>query len=518
MNKEVLALEFLGDIIKTSPFAGKVFLAGGAVRDEVMGKDIKDIDIVVADKEGGIVFANWLTKQLGAYREGANPVVFPRFGTAKFNLRGVKYKGVDLSTVDIESVMTRGEQYFPGSRKPTVVYADLKTDVERRDFTVNTLLKDLTTGKILDLTGKGMDDIKRGIIRTPIDPDITFKDDPLRMLRAIRFATKYNWKFPRSLVDALIKNSIQLKNISSERTQDEFNKMIMTDSPDVALKLLEKTGLLKQFMPELSDTVGVGQNQFHKDDVFNHICEVVKKTPPNLTARLSAILHDIGKPLKKTEDDTGIHFYRHEEVGAKLSTEILKRLKYPNDITSSVSKIVENHMRLKASGPKSEKLTDKALRRFVVDMGEDIVAAMGVMSADNLSHEEGSVMPDQIPSIIERMKTVFSNVQTPKAQLPINGHDIMNTFGVTPGPYMKTLLGAVEDAWYENPDLSKEDALRIVKSFLEEPTAQTNMNDLLQQTIINPETDNRILVKTALQYDETHPARRAAEDFIKRNR
>ena len=218
-----------------------------------------------------------MTKKLGIHSEG-NPVIFPTFGTAKFNLRHVKIDGIDLSNVDIECVMTRGEKYTKGSRKPEVVYSDLKADVERRDLTVNSLLRSLTTGEIVDLTGKGLQDIQDGIVRTPLDPDITFSDDPLRMLRAIRFATKYNWRMPLSMVKALKKNADQLQNISHERIRDELNKMLMTDYPDKALRIMSLTGLMKYVIPELDMCRGVTQNKYHKDDVYNHILEVVKNT------------------------------------------------------------------------------------------------------------------------------------------------------------------------------------------------------------------------------------------------
>ena len=200
INRESAALNFLSTIIKNSPYANKIFLAGGAVRDSLMGKPVKDIDIVITEPDGGIKFSEWITRKIGAYKQDANPLIFPRFGTAKFNLRGITVDGIDLSGVDIEAVMTRGEKYTPGSRKPEVVYSDLKTDAERRDLTINALYKDLTTGEILDPTGKGIDDIKNGVIRTPLDPDITFDDDPLRMLRVIRFAVRYNWKIPKNTI------------------------------------------------------------------------------------------------------------------------------------------------------------------------------------------------------------------------------------------------------------------------------------------------------------------------------
>lgn len=515
-GKEISALDYIGKLIKNSPFAGKVFLAGGAIRDELLGKPVKDIDIVVAMPDGGIEFANWLTKKIGAYRSGSNPVVYPRFGTAKFNLRGAKHNGIDLSDVDIESVMTRGEKYEKGSRKPEVVYADLKDDAERRDLTVNSLFKDLVTGEIKDLTGKGLSDIKNGIVRTPLDPDVTFSDDPLRMLRAVRFAVKYDWKMAAGLIDAIKRNSDSLKNISSERIQDELNKILMTDRPDVGLKLLTYTGLMKHIIPELYETVGVKQNEHHDKDVFEHILEVVKNTSPNLTARLAALFHDIGKPRTKSIGPDGrVHFYEHEDRGAEMSSEIMQKLKYSNDDIKSVSNIVSNHMRLKKAGINGEKATDKTLRKFMSALGNDLGPALKMMQADNISHKGSSAMPNQIPALAKRM-AVIVNAQPsgPKPSLPINGHDVMKFLNIKPGPILKSILQAVEDAWYENPNISKNDALGIAKAAYEqEPT--DNKSDVLFKKVRNPETDNDILVKTALKYPDDHPAKRAAIKLMK---
>jgi poly(A) polymerase len=517
-SKEESALDYLGRIIQNSPFAGKVFLAGGAVRDEILGKPVKDIDIVVTMPDGGIEFANWITKRVGAFKQGANPVTYPRFGTAKFNLRGVNHNGIDLSGVDIESVMTRGEKYDPGSRKPEVSYADLKADALRRDLTVNSLYKDLVTGEIQDLTGRGIKDIQDGVVRTPLDPDITFQDDPLRMLRAVRFAVKYNWKMPLSLVKAMKRNADTLKNISSERIQDELNKILMTDNPDKGLKLLSYTGLNKHVIPELDLCRGVTQNAYHKDDVFDHILEVVKNTPKNLTARLGSLFHDIGKPqTRSVGEDNRVHFYEHEDVGAEMASVIMKRLKYPGDITNSVNRVVKHHMRLKSAGPEGTNLSDKALRRFMADSGEDLDVQLMVMQADNVSHSEVASMPNQIARLTDRMNVLAAAQPAgAKPSLPINGNDIMKTLGIKPGPMVKNLLQAVEDAWYNDPGLSANDAMGVAKMAYEKATgSQTSDTDVMNQTIKNPETGNDILVKTALKYDDRHPAKIAAVKLIK---
>jgi poly(A) polymerase len=516
-NREENVLDFLRKVVANSPFAGKVFLAGGAVRDEIMGKSVKDIDLVVSMPDGGIAFAEWLTKKVGTYKQGANPVVFPRFGTAKFNLRGIKHNDVDLSGIDIETVMTRGEKYEKGSRKPEVVYADLEDDAYRRDLTVNSLFKDIVTGEIKDLTGRGIADIRAGIVRTPTDPDTTFKDDPLRMLRAVRFAVKYNWKMPLSLVKALKKNADMLKNISAERIQDEFNKILMTNNPDKGLKMLVYTGLNRYVLPELDETVGVTQNEYHKDDVFNHICEVVKNTAPDLKARLAAVFHDIAKPQTRSVGEDGrVHFYGHEDEGAEIAQIAMKRLKYPNDITDSVSKLVQNHMRMKGAGADGRAVSDKALRKFKADIGDDLDSMMHLMHADNISHSEVASMPNQIEILKHRMENLPMPKNSEKSQLPINGNDIMKTLGIKPGPVVRDLLAAVQDAWFGDPSISPEEAMGIVRKEYERLTGSVESDtDVLNKKIKNPETGNDILVKSALKYDDDHPAKKAAIKVIK---
>jgi poly(A) polymerase len=532
-STEESALDYLSRVIKDGPYAGKVFLAGGAVRDEILNVPIKDIDIVVTLPNGGIEFAEWITKKIGAYRKGSNPIIYPTFGTAKFNFRGINYHGTDLSNIDIEAVMTRGEKYERGSRKPEVVYADLNADAERRDLTVNALYKNLTTGEILDPTGRGIDDIKKGIIRTPLDPDTTFEDDPLRMLRAVRFATKYDWKMSKTLVESMKRNADKLKNISTERIQDELNKILMTDRPDQGMKLLSYTGLNKYIIPELDDTRGVGQNEYHKDDVFSHTLEVLKNTGKNLTARLAALFHDIGKPDTKTTGDDGrIHFYDHETRGAEMAKTIMHRLRYSNEDTDSVSRIVGLHMKLKQSGVDGSGASDKTLRKFMAAVGDDLEPAVLLMQADNISHSHKASMPDQIPRLYDRMKQLGS--QQPngsKVKLPINGNDIIKALDLKPGPIIKALLKKVEDAWFENPSMSADDAMDIVNKTHEKlvsigigtkkpesPVADKGdiSPDILNQRVRNPETGQDILVRSALDYDDDHPAKIAALKLVKR--
>jgi len=465
-KRENAALDFLKNLIKKSPYEGKVFLAGGAVRDELMGIDAKDLDFVINMKDGGIRFANWATKKMGNYKSGSNPVVFKKFGTAKFTLMGVTHKGMDLSDMDVECVMPRTEEYEEGSRKPKVGHGTLKDDVERRDFTTNSLLKNLSTGEILDLTGQGKADIKKGVIQTPLDPDIIFSEDPLRMLRAVRFTMKYNWDLPWFMIKALKKNASKLKQISVERVQEELNKMLMTDSPDRAIKLLQVVGLSKYVFPELDKLIRLEQNKYHKEDAMQHTLTVVKGTPKNLVTRLMALFHDIGKEATKEVIGKEIHFYKHEQIGAEMTEKILKRLKYPNDIVDAVVKGVANHMKLKHGGPDSLGASDKTLRKFKVNMGEHLEDILNLIHADNIAHEAGFDMPDQIATIRSRLDTL--GIPQGKLKLPINGDDIMKKFKMRPGRIIGDLLAIVKDEYLENPKVTARKIWPKLEKYLED--------------------------------------------------
>lgn len=459
--KELAVEDFLKNLIRGTEWENKVFIAGGYVRDFVMGKDPKDLDLMVDKPNGGIEFATWVTQRIGNYKEGSNPVIFPRFGTAKFNLNGITHNGMDLSGMDIEAVMPRSETYTAGSRKPEVGFSSLQGDAERRDLTVNALFKNLSTGEVLDLTGKGFDDLKKGVVRTPLEPSKTFTDDPLRMLRVVRFYAKYKWDIPFHIVKALKANAHQLKNISNERIQDELNKMLMTANPDKAVKLLKVTNLIQYVIPELKQAVKMTQNHHHNMDVFGHTIDVLRKTKPVLVQRLMGLFHDIGKISTRSVTPTGVHFYGHEHVGAEMAEQIMKRLKYPNEVIEAVKKGISNHMRLKQGGDTAVNLTDKALRKFVMDVGDQLENVLDLIHADNIAHSEASSMPNQIDFVKTRLKSLETTTSKPK--LPITGNDLQKEFDLKPGPIFSEILKAVTEAWLEDPKLSREKALDIAK-------------------------------------------------------
>lgn len=459
------SLSFLMKMVQSGPFRGKVYLAGGAVRDMVMGKKPKDLDVVVVSKdiEGGMKFAIWLAQQMGNYKSpNSNPVLFPNFGTAKVNLTGV-HNGVPLDGMEVEAVASRKEEYTPGSRKPKVVPGTLADDVFRRDFRANSLIFDLTTGEILDLTGKGKEDIKNGIIHTTSDPEIIFKEDPLRMLRAVRFMVQKGWKIDTETEESIKRNVHQLKNISMERIRDELNKMLITSQPENAIRKMKDLGILPYVSPELQRAVGMTQNKYHVHDVFSHTLEVLKNTKPELVQRLMALFHDIGKVASRSETPTGVHFYEHEDVGEIMADSILRKLKYPIEVIDAVKQGVKNHMKLKQGGDDAVKLSDKSLRKFKIELGDNLENVLGLIHADNIAHADASAMPNQIEKVRQRLKVL--DIQVKKPNLPINGNDLIQ-MGVKQGPMIGQILSTVTDAWFENPNLTRDDAMAIVQRMI----------------------------------------------------
>ena len=454
-------LDFLKQMVRKGPFKGKVYLAGGAVRDMIRGEVPKDLDVVVTDNgmEGGMKFATWLAQEMGNFKQGSNPVLFPTFGTANVVLNG-QHNGVNLNGMDVQAVFARKEVYTPGSRKPEVFPGTIQDDAFRRDFTVNSLMLDLTTDQILDITGRGKDDIAAGIIQTTSNADEIFGQDALRMFRAIRFATKYKWKIDPKTWEGIKKNLDNLSNTSMERVRDELNKILLTADPAYGMRLLRDSGLLPHVAPELQQAVGMTQNVHHVHDVFDHTLEVLKNTNPELLQRLMALFHDIGKVATRSETPSGVHFYGHERVGEEVVDKILRNLKYPLEIINAVKLGVKNHMRLKQGGKDGAQLTDKTLRKFKMELGDNLEHLLNVIHADNIAHADASAMPDQIKNVRQRLNAL--NVQVKKPVLPINGEDL-KALGVPPGPLFGKILSAVTDAWFENPNISKEESIAIVQ-------------------------------------------------------
>lgn len=419
----------------------QAYVIGGYVRDLLLDRPSKDIDIVVVGS--GLDLAKLCGEKLRVKKVS----FFHNFGTAQF-----KYKDLD-----VEFVGARKESYRADSRKPLVENGTLADDQNRRDFTINALALSLhadTFGDLID-PFNGVEDLEKGIIRTPLDPDTTYSDDPLRMMRAIRFATQLDFKIESRSLQSILNNAHRLEIISKERIMDECNKIILSRTPSRGFKLLFSTKLLHQFFHEMVDLHGVETigDKSHKDN-FYHTLEVldnVAEKSDDLWLRWAAILHDIAKPpTKRFDPEAGWTFHGHEELGARWTPKIFKRLKLPLDHKMKyVQKLVRLHLRPIALVKGF--VTDSAIRRLLSEAGDDIEDLMILCNADITSKNEFKVKKykKNFEIVMEKLKAVEEKDRIRNFQPPVTGELIMKTYNLQPCSEIGIIKARIKEAILE---------------------------------------------------------------------
>jgi poly(A) polymerase len=440
------------------------YVVGGYVRDFLLGKKVKDTDIVVIGS--GVEFAKIVAKEFGK----TNLILFENFGTAMLPLDDRK----------LEFVGARKESYRKDSRNPIVEAGTLEEDLSRRDFTVNAMaacLNEKTFGEITDPFDCA-NDLRERILRTPLDPEVTFDDDPLRIMRAIRFASQLGFTIEPNVMKAAGKMADRLAIVSQERISEEFLKIMSGYKPSIGLQLMYDSGVMRVVFPEVEQLAGVDQrNDFHHKDVFLHTLQVVDKVAAvsdNLWLRMTALLHDVGKPKTKAfKEEIGWTFHGHEDLGARMAKRIFRRMRFPLEHLPYIEKLIRLHLRPQALV--DDGVTDSAVRRLMFETGNDIDDLMLLCRADITSKNQKLI--EQVKRnyylVITKMVEVEEKDKIRNWQPPLRGEEIMSVCGLTEGPMVGMLKDKITDAILDGAIPNEHDAaLQYLLSMKDEVMSQ----------------------------------------------
>ena len=453
------AFNFIKKIIKQFPEAN-IYLVGGAVRDIILERETKDFDFVV-----GKIEAKDIEKFLA--KEGKINLVGKSFGVFKFVPDPLLHLplnkgegGGGLDPIDIALPRTEHAS-MTGGYRDFEIQSDknlpIEEDLGRRDFTINALAWDIKNQKLIDEFG-GIKDLENKIIKAIGQPEQRFQEDYTRMLRAIRFSCQLNFEIENKTLSTIKKKAEEIRSIPKERINEELTKIIMSDNAETGLRSMQKIGLIKILIPELEEGVGVGQNKEHIYEVFEHNIRSLGAAAQKkfkLEIRLAALFHDIGKPMAKEGDGPNSTFYNHDQMGAKMTKEILKHLNYPNDIIKKVTHLVRYHMFYYAL----DTVSDAGVRRLLNRLGqENIEDFINVRICDRLGMGRPKAKPWKLIELEKRFKEVVLEPITPK-MLRINGREIMASQKLKPGPKIGLLLNAILGEILENPEKNDKEYL-----------------------------------------------------------
>jgi poly(A) polymerase len=460
-------LEDVGPLADAFAAAGhRLYLVGGVVRDLLLGDNLPtDYDFTT----------DATPDEVEAVLEGFDAVDATWTQGKRFGTIGAKVRvgvGARQRVVDHEITTHRAEAYDPESRKPDVSFAtDVEADLSRRDFTINAMALSLPDARLVDPFG-GTADLAAKVLRTPLSPVESFSDDPLRMLRAARFLTRYDLKPDDELVEAVESMAERLEIVSAERVRDELNRLIVLDDPSPGLWFLVDTGLADHFLPELS-AMRLEQDPIHRHkDVLAHTIAVVRNTSAELVLRLAALFHDIGKPATRGYGPKGVTFHHHEVVGARMTRARMKALKYPNEIREDVAQLVFLHLRFHGYG--DEAWTDSAVRRYVRDAGHllDQLNELTRCDCTTRNRRKAEMLARRMDALEERIDALREQEAIDALRPDLDGQQVMALLGVPPGPVVGEALSMLLDARMEEGPLGEEEATRRLLAWWEARRAE----------------------------------------------
>jgi tRNA nucleotidyltransferase/poly(A) polymerase len=456
--KYVTLINKLKKLIEGSVFEGHVYIVGGFVRDAIMGRPIKDVDLVIDTPDGGIAFATWATYNTGCFVNEKNPCLFKTYGTAKFQFTN----DPDVADIELECVQTRKEKYDnKESRNPSTAFGTIEEDAMRRDLTINALYYNISTDEVCDFTNRGLNDIEHNIIRTTGDANMIFDDDPLRILRVVRFSNRFGWPIEKNTWLGMVTNSKRVSILSQERVTDELNKMLVSENPSGALIKLDRCNVLSKVIPALTISKHVYQHLTPPITLYEHTLAVLDKTPKRLETRLAALFHDVGKI--KTYDK---NFLFHQNVSAEMTEDVLKAMKYSNAVISKVKLAVEHHEDF-SSYMGTSIPRPAVIRNFVSNFDGDDDAldiALDLIHANNITQLFGK-KAKLVPGIRAKIAELDKKNESGKnIVIPVNGNEVMAHLGIRPSKILGTIFNKLKIACIKEPGLTKEDALAIAKA------------------------------------------------------
>lgn len=433
-------IKLIQQTIKGTRYENHVYVAGGFVRDHFMAHPSKDIDLVVDGHGigGGIDFAWHLHRVLGT----SKPVTFARFGTAQ----------IVINSEEVEIVAARKEIYDFQTRNPVVTAGTIADDVNRRDFTINSILWNISSEAFVDLKG-GINDIVKGVIRTTSDPKIIFAEDPLRIMRAIRFAAQLGFTIDSKTWNAVIEFVPWLKNISNERIRDEFNKILIAPNFVAGIEMLRDSGIMTYMVKEFAKVPAIqNQGKWHTKNLWAHTLEVVSNVPATVEHRLAALLHDIGKVNTMSIDESGVHFYGHQFHSQRIAKRFMENFKYTNEQIEHVTNSIFMHMNF------VDEMLPKTIRKMVARYGKDQFLFFTDLGLADSKRPERKAVVQSVINFVETDKPVEV------VKLPINGDMIMERFNLKPGKHIGELLLAERERLFENPEASVEELWEAIEN------------------------------------------------------